>query len=88
MKCMICRKSEVMGSFESITRYINLYIVGSEGLVACHGCEKEIVEHVRGKMREHGRKRIEDIKKKKRENERSPLPYSQLSLLIRRNKND
>lgn len=88
MRCMICLKDEVMGSFKSLTRHINLYVIGSEGLVVCHSCEMEIVEHIREKRRKHGIKRKEDIKKKKRENKRSPLPYSQLSLLIRRDKDD
>ena len=35
--CMVCNEEELV-------RYIDLYIVGSEGLVICHGCEMIVVE--------------------------------------------
>jgi hypothetical protein len=33
-------------------RNIDLYVIGSEGLNVCHGCEMSIVEFVRDKMGE------------------------------------
>lgn len=38
--CIIC------GS-EGKTRNIDLYVIGSEGLNACHSCEMKVVEFVR-----------------------------------------
>jgi len=38
--CMMCRRLEE-------TRYIDIYVFGSEGLRVCHSCEMEIVNFVR-----------------------------------------
>jgi len=43
--CRIC------GSETSWCRYIDLYVMGSEGLVICHDCEMLVVEFVRTLIR-------------------------------------
>ena len=40
-ECRICHVIEEC-------RHVNLYVVGSEGLMLCHECEMRIVEYVRG----------------------------------------
>jgi len=39
-RCMLCRKIKQV-------RYIDLYVIGSEGLTICHRCEMLVVESVR-----------------------------------------
>ena len=46
--CMLCHTSSVE------VRHINIYIVGSERLYACHGCEMKLVEFARNLSRENG----------------------------------
>lgn len=44
MKCWVChRKTE--------TRYIDLYVAGSEGLRICHPCEMRVIEFIQGLSR-------------------------------------
>ena len=44
MKCWVChRKTE--------TRYVDLYVAGSEGLRICHACEMRVVEFIQGLSR-------------------------------------
>lgn len=59
--CMICHKAETE------LKYLDLYVIGSEGLVVCHHCEMELVEIVRHKRRDHSHKLKEEFKRKKRE---------------------
>ncbi len=59
--CAICHGD----GGEHALRHVNLYISGSEGLEVCHNCEMEIVEYVRGKMREYWINRREEFKKKR-----------------------
>ena len=56
MNCMMCLKDK-----EKV-RYIDLYIIGSEGLYICHDCEMEIVEFVRQKRIENGKEKIKNFK--------------------------
>jgi hypothetical protein len=42
--CMACLKDDQQ------VRYIDLYVIGSEGLTICHPCEMELVRKV-GEMR-------------------------------------
>ena len=56
MNCMMCLKDK-----EKV-RYIDLYIIGSEGLYICHDCEMEIVEFVRQKRIVSGRNKIKNYK--------------------------
>ncbi len=44
MKCWVCRK-------EVETRYIDLFVAGSEGLRICHLCEMRVVEFIQGLSR-------------------------------------
>lgn len=37
-KCMLCSSDES-------TRYIDLFVFGSEGLTICHECEMKLVEY-------------------------------------------
>lgn len=52
MQCMMC--------FENVdeTRYINLYVIGSEGLEVCHKCEMELVYLIRKIRSDNMTKRI------------------------------
>lgn len=43
-QCMMCCMELVP------VRYIDLYVIGSEGLRICHFCEMNLVEHVRNVM--------------------------------------
>ena len=43
--CLICGKDKE-------TRYIDLCVIGSEGLNICHSCEMKLVEHVHVVIRE------------------------------------
>ena len=51
--CMLCHSAPVE------VRHINLYIIGSEGLYACHSCEMKVVEFSRNLMLENGRRKIQ-----------------------------
>ena len=42
--CMICHNNK------EETRYISLFVIGSEGLTVCHSCEMKIVNYVRELM--------------------------------------
>jgi len=44
--CMICHDNK------KETRYISLFVTGSEGLTICHDCEMKIVEFVRSLISE------------------------------------
>ena len=59
MKCMMCLKDK-----EKI-KYIDLYVIGSEGLHICHDCEMELVGFVREKRGEAGKKKLNDYKNRK-----------------------
>jgi hypothetical protein len=50
--CMLCHSAPVE------VRHINLYIIGSEGLYACHSCEMQVVEFARNLMLENGRRKL------------------------------
>jgi hypothetical protein len=54
--CMLCHSSPVE------VRHINLYIIGSEGLYACHSCEMQIVEFARNLMMQNGKFKLENAK--------------------------
>lgn len=41
------------GEHREDIRNIDLYIIGSEGLNACHPCEMSLVEHVRETIRQY-----------------------------------
>jgi hypothetical protein len=56
--CMLCQS-------EAEVRHINLYIIGSEGLNACHSCEMKLVEFARKLMSENGRLKLEAAKRKR-----------------------
>ena len=58
--CTIC------GSFTAV-RYIDLYVIGSEGLKTCHPCEMKLVEFARKLMQENGRRKLESFKQQKAE---------------------
>ncbi len=57
--CMICLRSSV-----TVVRHINLYPVGSEGLLCCSDCENELLEFIRGKMRKAVKEKVKNFKKK------------------------
>lgn len=59
--CMICSSDEP-------ARYIDFYIIGSEGLRVCHSCEMEIVEFIRNLRHDKLDKKFQDAKKLKMEN--------------------
>lgn len=44
-QCLICMHDKPV-------RNIDLYVIGSEGLNACHDCEMELVRHVQARMSE------------------------------------
>lgn len=44
MECWICHR-------ETETRYVELYVSGSEGLNICHACEMRVVEFIQGLSR-------------------------------------
>jgi hypothetical protein len=54
--CMLCLK-------DAEVRHINLYIIGSEGLNACHSCEMKLVEFARNLMAKNGRLKMKIAKK-------------------------
>ena len=56
--CMLCLE-------EKECRYIDLYIIGSEGLQVCHSCEMKLVEYARSLRSKQSIKRMEEYKKKK-----------------------
>ena len=59
--CMVCHKDPIK------VRHINLYPVGSEGLLCCRPCEDEILEFIRGKQREAViRKKIKYLRQKEK----------------------
>lgn len=49
-RCLICKEIQE-------TRYIDLYIVGSEGLDICHGCEMEVVSAIKAIANQKSRER-------------------------------
>ncbi len=49
--CMVCDE-------ETECRHLALYVNGSEGLYICHGCEMELVEHVRQTQYRNNKARI------------------------------
>lgn len=57
--CMICHEIKEV-------RHINLYPIGSEGLLCCRSCEDELLEYIRKMMRESVRMRKDKFKKKRR----------------------
>ena len=63
MNCMMCLKDK-----EKV-RYIDLYIIGSEGLYICHDCEMEIVEFVRQKRVVSGKDKIINYKLNKKKSD-------------------
>ena len=56
--CMMC-------GCDKPTRYIDLYIIGSEGLRVCHSCEMEIVEFCRKLRSDNFKERFEKLKKER-----------------------
>jgi hypothetical protein len=59
--CSICNSKEK-------TKFIDLYVFGSEGLYLCHECEMKLVEFVRGTKSQYLKKRMEEYKLNKRYN--------------------
>jgi hypothetical protein len=57
--CMLC------GNEDEPTRYIDLYIIGSEGLRICHKCEMELVEFARNLRSKNMRTRWEKAKEER-----------------------
>jgi hypothetical protein len=51
--CILCHSDNVE------VRYIDLYVIGSEGLNTCRSCEMLIVEFAKKLMLENGRKLFE-----------------------------
>lgn len=45
-RCTICFQN-------TDVRHINLYVIGSEGLLCCHSCEMKIVQFCRQTMNEN-----------------------------------
>ena len=56
--CMICHDNK------KETRYISLFVIGSEGLMICHDCEMKIVNHVRELMSIELQKKKEEYLKR------------------------
>ena len=56
--CMLCLE-------EKETRYIDLYIIGSEGLRVCHECEMKLVEYARLLRGEQAKRQMKERKKRK-----------------------
>ena len=50
--CMICHEAP------KEVRHINLYIIGSEGLYACHECEMKIVLFIRELSTSYGKSKM------------------------------
>ena len=50
--CTICDK-------ERETKYIDLFVIGSEGTRLCHDCEMRVVEFIRSQMSVALQQRIE-----------------------------
>jgi hypothetical protein len=48
--CMICHE-------KGQTRYISLFVIGSEGITVCHSCEMKIVEYIRLLMQQEFEKK-------------------------------
>lgn len=59
-RCLLC------GQIKEV-RYIDLYVVGSEGLYVCHDCEMEVVAAVKAIANRKSRERMEAYLAKKRE---------------------
>ena len=59
MNCMMCLKDK-----EKV-KYIDLYIIGSEGLYICHDCENEIIDFIKDRRIENGKEKIRDYQLKK-----------------------
>jgi hypothetical protein len=56
---MLCPK-------ENETRFIPLYVFGSEGLYVCHECEMQLVEYARLLSRKNGKNRVAQLKSEKK----------------------
>jgi len=57
--CMICRKNNIK------VRYINLYVIGSEGLIVCLECELDIINHIRDRISAFSKKRKKEYLQRK-----------------------
>ena len=55
--CMLCHESKQV-------RHVNLYIIGSEGLYACHECEMLLVEFARSLSSENSRRKLHAAQQK------------------------
>jgi hypothetical protein len=80
--CMLCSDNKAE------TRYIDLYVIGSEGLRVCHKCEMKLVEFCHSLQRENLNINKEDYKKNHPERFGKPIIYTvdELENIQRRNK--
>jgi hypothetical protein len=62
--CMICHEIKEV-------RHINLYPIGSEGLLCCRSCEDELLEYIREMMRESVRTQKDEKVRKRRKFKRN-----------------
>lgn len=53
------RRCTVCGRHLPDVRYLDLYVVGSEGLEICHDCEMDLVSHIRAMMGVAARVRVD-----------------------------
>lgn len=49
-RCLLCKEIQEI-------RYIDLYVIGSEGLDICHACEMEVVAAIKAIANQKGRDR-------------------------------
>ena len=60
-RCLLCKEIQE-------TRYIDLYIIGSEGLNVCHTCEMEIVSAIKAIANQKGHERAAEYYRTSRSN--------------------
>ena len=57
-RCLLCKEIQEV-------RYIDLYVIGSEGLHVCHDCEMEVVSAVKGIANRKSRERAAEYYKER-----------------------
>lgn len=66
--CTVCKEVRHV-------RYVDLYVIGSEGSWLCRDCEMEVVQFVRGRMMYHGELKIKAILDEKERLSQPPYAY-------------